>query len=99
MCIRDRASGAGASRPVTSSETASTGAARFGASSAAAASLGEAKAATETSLAGPAPPSDVPPVAEWGLSVFRQFDTDKDGKLSNKELSRALKSLPKTKPK
>ena len=30
--------------------------------------------------------------------VFDQFDTDKNGVLDNKELSRALKSLPKTKP-
>ena len=48
----------------------------------------------EPTAADPALPS----VADWGLSVFKQFDTDKDGKLSNKELSRALKSLPKTKP-
>ena len=34
----------------------------------------------------------------WGKSVFEQFDTDKNGTLDNKELSRALKSLPKTKP-
>jgi len=37
-------------------------------------------------------------IDEWGKSVFRQFDTDKDGKLSAKELTHALKSLPKTKP-
>ena len=38
-------------------------------------------------------------VGEWGAVVFRQFDTDKDGQLSKKELGRALKSLPRTKPK
>jgi len=37
-------------------------------------------------------------IDEWGKSVFRQFDTDKDGKLSAKELTTALKLLPKTKP-
>ena len=31
--------------------------------------------------------------------MFAQFDTDKDGRLSTKELTRALKSLPKSKPK
>ena len=31
--------------------------------------------------------------------LFKQFDTDKDGKLSKKELVRALRSLPKKKPK
>jgi Ca2+-binding EF-hand superfamily protein len=36
---------------------------------------------------------------KWGRSVFEQFDTDKDGKLSVKELTRALKSLPRKKPK
>ena len=38
-------------------------------------------------------------ISKWGKSVFKQFDTDKNGKLSNKELTRALKSLPKVKPK
>ena len=38
-------------------------------------------------------------MATWGSAVFRQFDTDKDGRLSTKELTRALKSLPKSKPK
>ena len=37
-------------------------------------------------------------IKSWGKSVFEQFDTDKNGVLDNKELSRALKSLPKTKP-
>lgn len=37
-------------------------------------------------------------IGQWGLSTFKQFDTDKNGKLSKKELARALKSLPKTKP-
>ena len=40
-----------------------------------------------------------PNVEKWGKSVFEQFDTDKDGGLSVKELTRALKSLPRTKPK
>ena len=30
--------------------------------------------------------------------MFAQFDTDKTGTISSKELSRALKALPKTKP-
>ena len=34
----------------------------------------------------------------WGTTVFHQFDTDKNGVLDSKELSRALKALPKTKP-
>ena len=38
-------------------------------------------------------------IEKWGKAVFEQFDTNKDGKLSNKELTEALKSLPKTKPK
>ena len=38
-------------------------------------------------------------LAEWGSTVFHQFDTDHNGKLSKKELNRALKALPKTKPK
>jgi Ca2+-binding EF-hand superfamily protein len=38
-------------------------------------------------------------VAEWGKSVFTQFDTDKNGKLDKKELNEALRSLPRTKPK
>ena len=42
--------------------------------------------------------SDDKLIGQWGLSTFKQFDTDKNGKLSKKELSRALKSLPKTKP-
>ena len=37
-------------------------------------------------------------VSTWGKSVFAQFDTDKTGTISSKELSRALKALPKTKP-
>jgi molecular chaperone DnaK (HSP70) len=37
-------------------------------------------------------------IEKWGKKVFEQFDTDKNGKLSCKELTRALKSLPKTKP-
>eukprot|EP01043_Picozoa_sp_COSAG02_P005367 COSAG02_NODE_144_length_34086_cov_65.390944_42_plen_121_part_01 len=37
-----------------------------------------------------------PNVEKWGKSVFEQFDTDKDGGLSVKELTRALKSLPRT---
>ena len=37
-------------------------------------------------------------VSKWGRTVFKQFDTDKNGKLDNKELSRALKALPKVKP-
>lgn len=37
-------------------------------------------------------------IATWGKSVFEQFDTDKNGFLDNKELGRALKALPKTKP-
>jgi len=37
-------------------------------------------------------------IAVWGKSVFEQFDTDKNGVLDTKELGRALKSLPKTKP-
>ena len=42
--------------------------------------------------------NDAKMIGQWGLSVFKQFDTDKNGKLSKKELARALKSLPKTKP-
>lgn len=38
-------------------------------------------------------------ISKWGRTVFKQFDTNKDGKLDKKELTRALKSLPKTKPK
>lgn len=38
-------------------------------------------------------------ISKWGRTVFVQFDTNKDGKLDKKELTRALKSLPKTKPK
>ena len=34
----------------------------------------------------------------WGKSVFAQFDTDRNGVLDQKELTRALKALPKTKP-
>ena len=37
-------------------------------------------------------------IAAWGRSVFEQFDTDKNGVLDKKELGRALKALPKTKP-
>ena len=37
-------------------------------------------------------------VAKWGRSVFEQFDTDCNGVLDKKELSRALKSLPPTPP-
>jgi Ca2+-binding EF-hand superfamily protein len=37
-------------------------------------------------------------IRAWGASVFAQFDTDKNGRLDGKELSRALKALPKTKP-
>jgi len=37
-------------------------------------------------------------VAKWGQSTFEQFDGNKDGSLSKKELSRALKCLPKRKP-
>ncbi len=44
-------------------------------------------------------PDELPSVVEWGEKVFQQFDTDKDGKLSKKELVRALRSLPKKKPK
>ena len=40
-----------------------------------------------------------PKIEEWGRQVFAQFDTDKDGGLSAKELTRALKSLPRKKPK
>ena len=29
-------------------------------------------------------------IKSWGKSVFEQFDTDKNGVLDNKELSRAL---------
>lgn len=36
---------------------------------------------------------------KWGSTVFDQFDLDKDGKLTNKELTAALKSLPKKRPK
>ena len=42
---------------------------------------------------------ELPSVRDWGEKVFRQFDTDKDGNLSKKELLRALRSLPKKKPK
>eukprot|EP01043_Picozoa_sp_COSAG02_P074403 COSAG02_NODE_14882_length_1227_cov_0.945035_2_plen_200_part_01 len=42
---------------------------------------------------------ELPSVADWGEKVFQQFDTDKDGQLSKKELVRALRSLPKKKPK
>ena len=38
-------------------------------------------------------------VEKWGKSVFAQFDSNSDGKLSKAELLSALKSLPKTKPK
>lgn len=38
-------------------------------------------------------------VEKWGKSVFQQFDSNKDGKLSKAELTAALKSLPKKKPK
>ena len=37
-------------------------------------------------------------IAVWGKSIFEQFDTDRNGVLDQKELGRALKSLPKTKP-
>jgi Ca2+-binding EF-hand superfamily protein len=33
---------------------------------------------------------------KWGRSVFVQFDTDGNGKLSPKELAKALSSLPRT---
>lgn len=36
---------------------------------------------------------------EWGRTIFEQFDTDKNGKLSPKELATALKALPRRKPK
>jgi Ca2+-binding EF-hand superfamily protein len=64
---------------------------RLGELQAAANKIAANKAATETSAEGVS-------VAEWGLSVFKQFDTSKDGKISTKELARALKSLPKKKP-
>jgi hypothetical protein len=38
-------------------------------------------------------------VARWGKSVFAQFDANQDGKLSKDELTTALKSLPRKKPK
>ena len=34
----------------------------------------------------------------WGRKVFSQFDANKDGRMSMKELARGLKALPKTKP-
>jgi len=43
--------------------------------------------------------TDTLEVARWGKTTFEQFDGNGDGKLNKKELSRALKSLPKTKPK
>ena len=64
--------------------------------------LEAAVAKMEEDTAEPAPePSaeELKTVAEWGASVFQQFDTDKDGRLSKKELVRALRSLPKKKPK
>ena len=39
-------------------------------------------------------PELVKAVQTWGKSVFAQFDTDKNGFLSNAELARALKALP-----
>jgi Ca2+-binding EF-hand superfamily protein len=38
-------------------------------------------------------------VAEWGKTMFTQFDKDGNGKLDNKELSEAIKAIPRTKPK
>ena len=38
-------------------------------------------------------------VEKWGKSISQQFDSNKDGKLSKAELTAALKSLPKKKPK
>ena len=42
----------------------------------------------------PVDPELVKAVQTWGKTVFAQFDTDKNGFLSNAELSRALKALP-----
>ena len=38
-------------------------------------------------------------IEEWGTAVFRKFDANSDGKLSNKELAEALRTLPSKKPK
>ena len=43
--------------------------------------------------------SSDPRIEKWGKSVFEQFDTDKNGKLTPQELNAALKSLPRKKPK
>lgn len=38
-------------------------------------------------------------VAEWGMAIFQQMDTNGDGRISKKELAAVLAKLPKTKPK
>jgi len=38
-------------------------------------------------------------VKEWGEKIFNEFDSDSNGKLSNSELTKALQSLPRKKPK
>ena len=59
-----------------------------------------AAAEAEPKEAAPMPEPFDPKIEEWGRSVFAQFDTNnKDGGLSAKELTRALKSLPWKKPK
>merc|ERR1711969_385981 len=50
------------------------------------------QAAAEAAAAAPA-------IETWGKSVFEQFDTDHNGKLTPQELTAALKSLPRKKPK
>jgi len=37
-------------------------------------------------------------INKWGRKVFAQFDANRDGRMSMKELTRGLKALPKTKP-
>ena len=54
-------------------------------------------------IGGPPTPEPEKPIIydinKWGRKVFAQFDANRDGKLSTKELVRGLKALPKTRPK
>ena len=61
--------------------------------------LEEAVAKMEEDTAGEEAAAPDPRIEQWGKSVFEQFDTDKNGKLTPQELSAALKSLPRKKPK
>ena len=61
--------------------------------------LEEAVAKMEEDTAAEEAAAPDPRIEQWGKSVFQQFDTDKNGKLTPQELSAALKSLPRKKPK